>query len=190
MLARSWCIQLLSIMLWRIAFLFTASSSSSAAMIPPCSRRHCLSQVLSSAAGTLLASTPVMASEGRAAEPFRTVVVEPPVDCRMRSQRGDILEIIYEAHLYSKQGPVYDSSIQRGTGQPYQMVLGSGDMLPGVDLGLYDMCPGEVRALFLPPSLAYGQRGNRLYRIPPDTPLYWKVQLIAIQSVQRQEDEE
>ena len=35
---------------------------------------------------------------------------------------------------------VYDSSAQRGTGLPYQMVLGSGDMLPGVDQGLSMTC--------------------------------------------------
>jgi FK506-binding protein 2 len=159
-------------------------------MTPSCSRRHCLSQIVSQTAGNFLLSAPVLALESAAAEPFRIVVVEQPAHCQLQSQRGDILEIVYEAHMYSKQGPVYDASIQRGTGQPYQMVLGSGDMLPGVDLGLYDMCPGEVRELFLPPSLAYGQRGNRLYRIPPDTPLYWKVQLISIPSLQKQYEED
>jgi FKBP-type peptidyl-prolyl cis-trans isomerase len=106
----------------------------------------------------------------------------PPDTCKIRSQRGDVLEIIYEAHMTSIHGPIYDSSHQRGTGQPYQMVLGSGDMLPGVDLGLYDMCPGEIRGIHIPPPLAYGGRGNRWYEIPPNTALYWYVQLMAIHS--------
>jgi hypothetical protein len=106
-----------------------------------------------------------------------------PDTCQIRSQRGDVLEILYEAHMTSIHGPIYDSSHQRGTGQPYQMVLGSGDMLPGVDLGLYDMCPGEIRGIHIPPPLAYGGRGNRWYEIPPSTTLYWYVQLMAIHSI-------
>jgi hypothetical protein len=106
----------------------------------------------------------------------------PTDTCKIRSQRGDVLEILYEAHMTSIHGPIYDSSHQRGTGQPYQMVLGSGDMLPGVDLGLYDMCPGDIRGIHIPPPLAYGGRGNRWYEIPPNTALYWYVQLMVIHS--------
>ena len=103
--------------------------------------------------------------------------------CRIESRRVDVLEIIYEAHVGGPEGPIYDSSLQRGTGQPYQMVLGSGDMLPGVDQGLYNMCPGEVRGLDIPPQLAYGSRGNKLFRIPPNASLYWKVELVSVNSV-------
>lgn len=112
-----------------------------------------------------------------------TILKKESEDCAIKSRRGDVLEIIYQARWQSADGPVYDSSEQRGTGRPYQMVLGSGDMLPGVDLGLYGMCPGEVRALQIPPVLAYGARGNPLYRVPPDTPLYWKVKLVTVNSV-------
>jgi FK506-binding protein 2 len=103
----------------------------------------------------------------------------------MRSRRGDVLEIIYEAHLNSADGVVYDSSMQRGTGLPYQMVLGSGDMLPGVDQGLYDMCPGDIRTIRIPPVLAYGARGNKIFAVPPNTPLYWEVQLVSVNSVRK-----
>jgi FKBP-type peptidyl-prolyl cis-trans isomerase len=71
----------------------------------------------------------------------------------------------------------------RGTGQPYQMVLGSGDMLPGVDLGLYDMCPGETRQLEIPAALAYGARGNKAFQIPPSSNLVWTVELVSINSI-------
>ncbi|KAL7578638.1 hypothetical protein ACA910_009783 [Epithemia clementina (nom. ined.)] len=104
--------------------------------------------------------------------------------CGVKSRRGDVLEIEYDAHLLGPDGMVYDSSTTRGTGQPYQMVLGSGDMLPGVDLGLYEMCPGDVRGLQISPNLAYGARGNKMFRIPPNTPLYWKIKLVSVQSIQ------
>jgi len=109
--------------------------------------------------------------------------------CSIRSRRGDVMEIQYTASYYNKSGGdngdnliVYDSSFQRGTGQPYQFVLGSGDMLAGVDLGLYDMCPGEVRNIEIPKSLGYGDKGNKMFRIPGDVKLVWRVELISVNS--------
>lgn len=117
-------------------------------------------------------------------------------DCRsIQSRRGDVLEIRYEASRLAEGGGgysgataptsriVYDSSDARGTGQPYQMVLGSGDMLPGVDLGLYDMCPGEARRIEIPAALGYGPRGNKAFRIPPGANLVWTVDLVSINSI-------
>jgi hypothetical protein len=116
--------------------------------------------------------------------PYSKTILESST-CKIQSRRLDVLEIIYEARLGSPNGIIYDSSNSRGTGQPYQMVMGSGDMHPGVDQGLYDMCPGEVRGLLIPPSLAYGSRGNKLFRIPPDTSLYWKVKLVSVNGVRK-----
>jgi FKBP-type peptidyl-prolyl cis-trans isomerase len=106
----------------------------------------------------------------------------------MKSRRGDLLEITYEARIYRRDGPVFDSSLDRGTGQPYQFVLGSGDMIAGVDLGLYDMCAGEQRELDIPPALGFGANGNRLFGIPDGSRLVWKVELVSINAV-REGDE-
>lgn len=116
---------------------------------------------------------------------FSITTLNRPDHCTLQSRRNDLLEINYEARVHSTDGRTYDSSATRGTGQPYQMVLGSGDMLPGVDQGLYDMCPGEIRILQIPPALAYGSRGNRLFQIPPDATLVWHVELVAINSVRQ-----
>ena len=43
----------------------------------------------------------------------------------MKSRRVDVLEINYEACIGGKDGPVYYSSAERGTGKPYMFVLGS-----------------------------------------------------------------
>ena len=69
------------------------------------------------------------------------------VEAGSKVRRDDIVEFVYEARMISSTGPVYDSSAQRGTGQPYQYVVGSGALIPGVDLGLYGMRPGEVRLI-------------------------------------------
>lgn len=112
--------------------------------------------------------------------------------CAIQSRRGDVLEINYQATALLSDGRryVYDASASRGTGQPYQMVLGSGDMIPGVDQGVYDMCPGEVRLVQIPPRLAYGGRGSKLYQIPGETPLEWRIELVSIDATIRQNTNE
>jgi hypothetical protein len=111
--------------------------------------------------------------------------------CAIQSRRGDVLEIMYEAFYIDADNnkKLYDSSDFRGTGRPYQMVIGSGDMIPGVDQGLYDMCPGEVRRLQIPPILGYGKRARDAFRIPPYYQgLEWKVELVSIDSTIRQDN--
>lgn len=119
----------------------------------------------------------------------KRVIKEPP-SCRIKSRRDDVLEIIYEAHIGTMDGIMYDSSATRGTGRPYQMVLGSGDMIPGLDQGLYDMCPGEVRHIEMPPLLAYGAKGNKIFRIPPNARLVWEVELVSVNSMRQDQQDE
>lgn len=114
------------------------------------------------------------------------IVKKPnPQMCEIQSRRGDVMEIQYTASytVDDDKKIVYDSSAQRGTGLPYQFVLGSGDMLPGVDLGMYDMCQGEKREIDIPKNLGYGDRGNKLFRIPPGARLNWSVELISLDAV-------
>lgn len=39
-------------------------------------------------------------------------------------------------------------------------MLGVGEVIKGLDLGLNGMCPGEKRKVTIPPSLAYGEKGK------------------------------
>jgi len=111
----------------------------------------------------------------------------------MQSRRNDVLEIEYEAS-YIEAGTgrkiVYDASAFRGTGnRPYQMVLGSGDVIPGVDQGLYDMCPGDRRLLRIPPVLGHGPKSRKLYRIPDIYEnLEWEISLVTIDSTVREDN--
>jgi len=101
------------------------------------------------------------------------------------------LELEYEAKYVRSDGrkTLYDASSFRGTGQPYQMVLGSGDMIPGVDQGLQEMCPGEVRRLEIPPPLAYGPRARENFKIPIDyRGLEWTVELVSIDGTIRSDN--
>jgi FKBP-type peptidyl-prolyl cis-trans isomerase len=124
-----------------------------------------------------------------------TTLSRPQSKCAIQSRRGDVLEINYEAAYYetavdgSRRKVTYDASSFRGTGQPYQMVMGSGDMIPGVDQGLYDMCPGDIRVLTIPPVLGYGGRALKNFKIPLDyMGLEWRVELVSIDTTIRQDN--
>jgi hypothetical protein len=136
---------------------------------------------------------PLLQSGRRKREYAITRLREPKSKCAIQSRRGDLLEIDYEAAYEAIDGRkvTYDASAFRGTGLPYQMVLGSGDMIPGVDQGLYDMCPGEIRLLNIPPVLGHGNLSTQVFGIPPDyVALEWKIQLVSIDTTIREDSNE
>lgn len=116
----------------------------------------------------------------------------PTGACKIQSRKGDVLELEYEAYYWSADGSrkvLYDASSFRGTGQPYQIVLGSGDSIAGLDLGLYDMCPGEVRQLLIPAVAGYGPRARATFKIPLDhRGLEWVVELVSIDATIRKDN--
>lgn len=103
--------------------------------------------------------------------------------CKIKSDFGDVMEIEYVAKRLFPPVTIYDASVFRGTGQPFKFVLGSGVMIPGVDQGLYGMCPGEVRLLKVPPKLAVG-----LLDPPAKAPLEWRVELVSIDGIIRRDN--
>ena len=130
----------------------------------------------------------------RSATEFKIITTSPKQaasSCAIQSRRNDVLEIDYVAAYVDSTGTrkvVYDASSFRSTTTGYRMVLGSGDMLTGVDLGLYDMCPGDERTLIIPPQLGHGKRSLPVYRIPPDyQQLEWTIKLISIDETIRGE---
>eukprot|EP00611_Tribonema_gayanum_P015186 TRINITY_DN26_c0_g1_i1.p1 TRINITY_DN26_c0_g1~~TRINITY_DN26_c0_g1_i1.p1 ORF type:complete len:383 (-),score=97.84 TRINITY_DN26_c0_g1_i1:474-1622(-) len=102
--------------------------------------------------------------------------------CGMVSQEGDLIEIRYTARIADTMRE-YDASDKRGTGQPYAITLGRGDVVRGLDLSLYDMCIGERRRVEVPAGLAYGAKGNSLFGVPANSALVFGVQLVSINGV-------
>lgn len=45
-------------------------------------------------------------------------------------------------------------------GHPQWFVLGVGQVIKGLDIGMMDMCAGEKRKVTVPSSLAFGQTGK------------------------------
>lgn len=114
----------------------------------------------------------------------------PERQCKISTKKGDILAIEYVAKRLGRpdketdKATVYDASLYRGTGNdPFYFVLGSGVMIPGVDMSLYDMCPGEIRVVKVPPTLAAG-----LLDPIAKSPVEWKVELVSIDGIVRQDN--
>ena len=75
-------------------------------------------------------------------------------------------------------GTVFDSSVERD--QPFQFVLGVGQVIPGWDEGVQLMTKGEKGLLYIPYYLAYGERD--MGDIPPFSNLIFEVELIDFET--------
>ena len=91
------------------------------------------------------------------------------------------VKVHYTGWLYDKsrpeqKGTQFDSS--RG-GQPFQFVVGAGQVIPGWDQGVPGMKVGGQRRLVIPAALAYGDSGAGGV-IPGGASLVFDVELIDV----------
>ena len=74
-------------------------------------------------------------------------------------------------------GKKFDSSVDRD--DPFQFVLGAGQVIAGWDIGVAKMKVGDKVKLTIPPELAYGRDGYP-GAIPPNATLVFEVELLAV----------
>lgn len=101
----------------------------------------------------------IVVGEGRAAEPNTQVTVE------------------YIGQL--QDGTVFDASERQG--QPLVFVLGAPGIIPGFQIGVNGMKEGGERAIYIPPTLAYGDQ--QVGDIPPNSPLIFRLKLVKVEDV-------
>lgn len=91
---------------------------------------------------------------------------------------GDSITVSFGGWLYKENEPdnkgfLFDS------GGGFRVVVGSGQVIEGWDLGLPGMRDGGERRLIIPPELAYGSAG-RLPLIPPDATLVFDITVTSV----------
>jgi peptidylprolyl isomerase len=87
---------------------------------------------------------------------------------------GDTLLVHY--NLWLEDGTRVDSSYDRG--EPINLALGIGMVIPGWEEGLLLMEEGQIAQLVIPSAQAYGETG--FGPIPPDAQLIFEVEVLEI----------
>lgn len=93
-----------------------------------------------------------------------------------QAEVGDFVSVHYIGTL--EDGTEFDNSYDRG--QPFQLILGAGQVIPGWEIGLLKMNEGGKAIFTIPPELGYGAQGSPP-TIPPGATLTFEVELVEIQ---------
>lgn len=92
------------------------------------------------------------------------------------ARNGDALFVHYTGKLTN--GTKFDSS--HDSGQPIDLILGQGRVIPGWEEALQGMEVGEKRTVTIPAKLAYGAEG-RPPKIPSNATLVFDLELMGLQ---------
>ena len=95
-------------------------------------------------------------------------------------KQGDLVTVHYILSL--SDGTVLQNS--KDFGQPFQFVLGRGEVIQGWEQGFAGMKVGGTRTMTIPPELAYG--ASQVGPIPPNSTLVFTVELVATEAAPAQ----
>ncbi len=90
-------------------------------------------------------------------------------------ETGDSVTFYYKGMFLDRV--VFDTNLTDSI--PWKHLMGSGDILEGIDEGLRYMKEGGKARLLTPSSLAYGPNGVWGV-IPGYTPLLWEIELLSV----------
>lgn len=99
---------------------------------------------------------------------------------------GLLARVQYTGWLYDPSRPEQKGlRFETNVGlEPFEFLLGVGEVIRGWDQGVTGMRVGGLRRLVIPPSLAYGPVRNG--PIPPFSTLIFEVELVGVSEVESQ----
>jgi FKBP-type peptidyl-prolyl cis-trans isomerase len=127
------------------------------------------------AAATKVASGPTKVTGEPVKTPSGLEYWDIKVGTGASAEIGKQVKVDYTGWLTN--GKKFDSSV--GTGQPFELLLGAGQVIKGWDEGIAGMKVGGKRQLRIPPDLAYGPAGHPPV-IPPNSTLIFDVRLVEV----------
>ena len=106
-------------------------------------------------------------------------IIDQTVGKGASPKTGQICTMHYTGWLYENGNRTrkFDSSVDRG--QPFEFIIGTGQVIRGWDEGVASMKVGGKRTLIIPPDLGYGARGAGGV-IPPNATLLFEVELLGV----------
>ncbi|XP_049583757.1 peptidyl-prolyl cis-trans isomerase FKBP7 [Syngnathus scovelli] len=104
-------------------------------------------------------------------------VVQQPDTCEKKSKKGDLMNVHYDGFL-AKDGKQFYCSRHDKAGHPQWFILGVGQVIKGLDIGMLDMCAGEKRKITIPSSLAFGEKGKG--PVPPNATVVFQVEVYSV----------
>ncbi|WP_027881246.1 FKBP-type peptidyl-prolyl cis-trans isomerase [Meiothermus rufus] len=128
-------------------------------------------------AGSSLCNNPPAPARGLTNESIAALRLE---DLKEGSGPQAITSNTVRVHYIGRlvNGQQFDTSCQPGR-TPFAFTLGAGQVIPGWDSGIVGMRVGGQRRLYIPASLAYGERSPSP-SIPPNSALIFDVELLEI----------
>ncbi len=87
--------------------------------------------------------------------------------------------VFYHYKGYLADGSLFDSTALHG--RPFECVVGSKKIIPGMSQGLLGMKAGGQRRITIPPELAYGER-QMGSKIPPHSTLIFEIELLEVRN--------
>ncbi|MEQ2169584.1 peptidyl-prolyl cis-trans isomerase FKBP7 [Girardinichthys multiradiatus] len=124
-----------------------------------------------------LGSWSVWAGADELDDQVKIEVLVKPEECSRKSKKGDLINAHYDGFL-AKDGSQFYCSRSDKEGHPQWFVLGVGQVIKGLDIGMMDMCAGEKRKLTVPSALAFGQTGKG--PVPPNATVVFEVEVLSV----------